>query len=308
MNEILFLKSPLREQIWGSKYFQDKAHLTKDDKLYGEYWTLSGYENFSSIITNGEFKDWELNKLFKEHKELFNNSKLDKFPILIKLIATSSPLSVQVHPDDEYAKRENDLGKVESWLIIDSNNSEIVYGHNAKDKNEFIKKVKNNEFKDLLSYHNVKRGMFIPVEAGTIHALGKDLVLLEVQQSSNVTYRLYDYDRLDKNGNKRELHLDKAIDVVKVPDSKSIKDIDYLDSKEDIELWNNEYFNIKLCNVIDELDLVNDNDYLMVTVCDGEINVLDKKIGFGESFIITSKCKEISLKGNGKILLVKSNK
>ena len=307
MSEVLFLKSPLREQIWGSRYFQDVIHLSDDNLLYGEYWTLSGYENFSSIITNGDYKGYTLDKLFKEHKELFNNSNLDKFPILIKLIATSSPLSVQVHPDDEYAKRENDLGKVESWLIIDSKDSSIVYGHNAKTKDEFISKVKNNDFKDLLKYHNVKRGMFIPVEAGTIHALGKDLVLLEVQQSSNVTYRLYDYDRLDKNGKKRELHLDKAIDVTKVPDDQEIKKCNYLDGS-DYNLWNNEYFNIELKVIDKELTIINNNDYLMVTVCDGEVETLNEKIGFGKSFIITSLCKELTLKGYGKILVVKSNK
>lgn len=291
MNEILFLNSPLKKLIWGS-----------------EYWTLSGYENNSSVITNGEFKDYPLDKLFKEHKELFNNSNLDKFPILIKLIRTFSPLSVQVHPNDEYAKRENDLGKVESWLIVDSKDSEIVYGHNAKTKDEFISKVRNNEFKDLLSYHKVNEGMFIPVDAGTIHALGKDLVLLEVQQSSNVTYRLYDYDRVDSNGNKRELHLDKAIDVVKVPDKLEIDNTNNLKLNYDKELWNNEYFNVRIANVNNEAVINNQNDYLLVTVCSGTISINDSTINFGDSFIITSNAKKVVLKGNGKILITKSNK
>ena len=231
-DKILFLESPLREMIWGGKYFRDVLGLTKEDKDFGEYWTISGYASYPSVIKNGLYQGYTLDKLYKEHHELFSTSDSVEFPILVKLIATSADLSVQIHPDDEYAKRDNDLGKTESWLILSSDNGRIVYGHNAKTKEELESKARSNDF-SFLDYYEVKKGNFIKVPSGTIHALGKGLVLLEVQQSSNLTYRLYDYDRKDKNGNKRELHLDKALDVIKVPNKVVIDNIDYLDSRDD---------------------------------------------------------------------------
>ena len=129
---VLLLKSPLREMIWGGKYFKNVLSLTDEDKDFGEYWTISGYSSYPSIIKNGKYQGLSLDKLYKEHPELFLGSKAEEFPILVKLIATSADLSVQVHPDDEYAKRDNDLGKTESWLILSSDKGRIVYGHNAK--------------------------------------------------------------------------------------------------------------------------------------------------------------------------------
>ncbi|MBP5551357.1 MAG: mannose-6-phosphate isomerase [Bacilli bacterium] len=305
-DKVIFLNSPLREMIWGGNYFKDVLNLAKDDKDYGEYWTISGYSSFPSIIKNGKYQGVSLDKLYKEHHELFANSNSDEFPILVKMIATSADLSVQVHPDDEYAKKDNDLGKTESWLIINSNNGKIVYGHNQKDKESLEKMARSGDF-SFLKYHNVKRGNFVPVPAGTIHALGKGLVLLEVQQSSNLTYRLYDYNRKDKNGNLRELHLDKSLDVIKVPNDLTIDDTDYLDSRDDVELWNNEYFNIKLVNVPRKIRFMNkEHKYYLCTVASGLFRYEDMIISVGESFIVTSLAETEEIVGKGKLLIVES--
>ena len=305
---VLFLNSPLREMIWGGKYFKDVLHLTDEDKDFGEFWTISGYSNFPSIIKNGEFKGLTLDEVYKNHHELFASSTSKEFPILVKLIATSQDLSVQVHPDDEYAKRDNDLGKTESWLILSSNKGKIVYGHSAKTKEELVEKSKNNDF-SYLDYYDVKKGNFIKVPSGTIHALGKGLVLLEVQQSSNLTYRLYDYDRLDKNGKKRELHLDKALDVIKVPNKVLVDNTNYLDSRDDFILWDNDYFNIKLVNVRRKIRFINnEKKYYLCTVASGAFKYMDNNLKVGESFIVTSLCENVEISGKGRLLVVESYK
>lgn len=305
-DKILLLDSPLREMIWGGKYFQKVLGIAKDDKDYGEYWTISGYSSFPSVIKNGKYQGMSLDNLYKEHHELFKNSESLEFPILVKLIATSADLSVQIHPDDEYAKRDNDLGKTESWLFLASDRGRIVYGHNAQTKDELVAKARSNDF-SFLDYYDVKRGNFVKVPAGTIHALGKNLVLLEVQQSSNLTYRLYDYDRLDKNGNKRELHLDKALDVIKVPNKCEIDNMNYLDTRDDVILWDNEYFNIKLVNVRRRIKFINNEEkYYLCTVALGYFKYDGEILKVGESFIVTSKAKEEEIQGKGRLLIVES--
>ena len=305
-DKILFLESPLREMIWGGKYFKNVLGLAKDDKNYGEYWSISGYSSLPSIIKNGKYQGMALDKLYKENHELFSNSTSVDFPILVKLIATSADLSVQVHPDDEYAKRDNDLGKTESWLIISSDYGKIVYGHTAKTKEELVNMARSNDF-SFLKYHDVKKGMFVKVPSGTIHALGKGLVLLEVQQSSNLTYRLYDYDRLGLDGKKRELHLDKALDVIKVPDNLVIDDVDYIDSRDDFTLWDNEYFNIRLVNVRRKIRFLNDDHkYYLCTVARGYFKYDGIVVKTGESFIVTSKAVDEVITGKGKLLIVES--
>ena len=303
---VLLLKSPLREMIWGGKYFKNVLSLTDEDKDFGEYWTISGYSSYPSIIKNGKYQGLSLDKLYKEHPELFLGSKAEEFPILVKLIATSADLSVQVHPDDEYAKRDNDLGKTESWLILSSDKGRIVYGHNAKTKEELETNVRNNDFSNL-DYYDVHRGNFIKVPSGTIHALGKNLVLLEVQQSSNLTYRLYDYDRVDKNGKKRELHLDKSLDVIKAPDVVKLDETNYLDGRDDYVLWDNEFFNIKLINVRRKIIFNNhEHKYFLCTVAAGYFKYEDEILKVGESFIITSKALDEEIHGKGKLLIVES--
>ncbi|TPB32722.1 mannose-6-phosphate isomerase, partial [Burkholderia pseudomallei] len=152
--------------------------------------------------------------LWSNHKELFGNMPGDKFPLLTKILDANDNLSVQVHPDNEYAKEnENgELGKTECWYIIDcDDDAEMIFGHNAKSKEELEYMISNNKWSDLLKRVKVNKGDFFYVPSGTIHALCKGTLVLETQQNSDTTYRVYDYDRVDSNGNKRELHVDKSI-------------------------------------------------------------------------------------------------
>lgn len=305
MEKVLLLSAPLKEVIWGGNYFKDVLKVTNSDEKIGEMWSCSAHKNGQSIIKNGRFKGQTLDYVYKNHKDLFNNSTLDEFPILVKLIATSDKLSVQVHPDDKYAKEnENQFGKTEGWLILDANkDSSIIVSHNAKNKEELIKYIENDDYDNLLKQVNVKKGEFYPINSGTIHALGKDIVLLEIQQSSDVTYRFYDYHRKDKDGNERPLHVKKAIEVT------SFEQYDF-DVKncftQDIDvLWDNKYFTVKYQEVNEQYILENDS-YRIITVIDGNVCVEGNNISKGESFIVTSQAKEIELLGNAKIVITNS--
>lgn len=305
MERVLLLSAPLKEVIWGGNYFKDVLKVTNSNEKIGEMWSCSAHKNGQSIIKNGFYEGKTLDFVYKNHKELFNNSTLDEFPILVKLIATSDKLSVQVHPDDKYAKEnENQYGKTEGWLILEANeDSSIIVSHNAKDKEELIKYIENDDYDNLLKQVNVKKGEFYPISSGTIHALGKDIVLLEIQQSSDVTYRFYDYHRKDKDGNERPLHVKKAIEVTNFDQYDfNVKNC----FTQDIDvLWDNEYFIVKYQEVNEQCILRNDS-YCIITVIDGSVCVEDNKVSKGDSFIVTSQAKEIKLLGNAKIVITNS--
>ena len=305
MEKILLLSAPLIEVIWGGNYFKDVLNVTTSDEKIGEMWSCSAHKNGQFIIKNGCFKEKTLEYVYKNHKELFDNSSLDEFPILVKLIATTDKLSVQVHPNDEYARiNENQYGKTEGWLILEAkDDSSIIVSHNAKDKEELIKYIENDDYDNLLKQVKVKKGEFYPISSGTIYALGKDIVLLEIQQSSDVTYRFYDYHRKDKDGNERPLHVEKAIEVTTFDQYDfNVKNC----YTQDIDvLWDNQYFKVKYQEVKEKYILEN-NSYCIVTVIDGNIFVDDNKITKGESFIVTSNAKEIELLGNAKIVITNS--
>lgn len=306
MEKILILSAPLKEVIWGGNYFKNELKVTESDSKIGEMWSCSAHKNGPSYILNGPFANLTLSEVFKSHKELFNNSSLEEFPILVKLIATSDKLSVQVHPDDEYAKvNENQYGKTEGWLILDcKKDSSIIVSHNAKNKEELVRYIENDDYDNLLKKVTVKPGEFYPINSGTIHALGKDIVLLEIQQSSDVTYRFYDYHRKDKNGNERELHVKKAIEVTSFENYDfNVKNCFENDEK---LLWDNKYFKVEYETINTSFTLNNVNNYCIVTVIDGQIEVEGNLINKGASFIVTSMSDKVNLKGNGKIVITYS--
>ena len=216
--KILKLTPAIKDYIWGgTRLSKEFDYVTFTDRQ-AEAWVLSCHSAGECVIENGDFKGRTLSDVLKnEGKDYLgkNCERFEEFPILIKLIDALDNLSVQVHPDDEYALRvEGEYGKTEAWYIVDcEDGAEIIYGF-KKDitKEEFRKSIEDNT---LLAYVNrvqVKMGDIYFIEAGTLHAICKGILLAEVQQNSNTTYRVYDYGRL-QNGKPRELHVDKAIDV-----------------------------------------------------------------------------------------------
>ena len=304
MSKILLLNGPLKERIWGSNYFKNSLKITEDDTLFGELWSCSGHQEGNSIIINGEFNGQTLDTVFKEHPELFNYSQYDKFPILVKLIATSDKLSVQVHPNDDYAlKNENEFGKTEGWLIVEKGPlSKIVCGHNAKNQQELINFINEDQYDKLLKEVDVEVGDFIPIYPGTIHAIGKDLVIVEIQQSSDVTYRFFDYHRKDKNGMERQLHVKQAIEVTTY--NQNDVHIDNIHKLAKNLVWDNEYFTVKKLTVNGTKQIINNtNKAIIATVFDGSLNVENHPLYLGESFIILSETNIVDICGEGIILI-----
>lgn len=221
MNQPIFLEPVFQERIWGGTKLRELFQYDIPSENTGECWAISAHPNGQSIVSNGAYQGLKLGELWSTHPELFRSSS-PVFPLLTKLLDASEDLSVQVHPDDEYAgKHENgELGKTECWYIVDAEpGAEIIYGHEAATKDELVRMIREGEWDNLLTRVPVKAGDFFYVPSGTVHALGKGIVVLETQQSSDTTYRVYDYERRDAQGNLRDLHLDKAIDVTTVPQS-----------------------------------------------------------------------------------------
>lgn len=208
---IFKLKAPVKDYIWGGTKLRDEYGKESDCEIIAESWELSCHYDGLSIIDGMNIP---LVEYLAKHPETMgeNCCKFDDFPILIKLIDARDNLSVQVHPNEKYAQEhENEHGKTEMWYVIDCEpNSSIIYGFKEKiSKKEFRQAIENNTLLDKLNIVPVHKGDVFMIKAGTLHAIGKSCLIAEVQQSSNVTYRVYDY------GRPRELHIEKALDVTK---------------------------------------------------------------------------------------------
>ena len=218
-----FLLSPVgKNYIWGGSRLNDDFSKNIELTPLAETWECSTHPDGFSIVANGKNKGKTLKsvlQMFPEYLGRFANTD-GELPILIKLIDAKEDLSVQVHPDDEYAgKNENEqLGKTEAWYILDTeDNSKLVYGLNNSISKEMLSTcAQNGEIEKYLQKISVKKNDVFMIKPGTIHAIGAGILLAEIQENSNLTYRLYDYNRTDKNGKKRALHIEKAVDVASV--------------------------------------------------------------------------------------------
>lgn len=223
--EILFLKPVLKHNIWGGTRLRTDFGYPEEGNDIGECWGIAAHPNGACTVREGVFAGKSLSELWKKEPWLFGNVDMDRFPLLIKIIDAKDDLSIQVHPDDAYAKvNENgSFGKTECWYIMDCpEEASLVIGHNAKSKEELAVMIHEGRWSELIREIPVKKGDFIQIEPGTVHAVKGGLMILETQQNSDITYRVYDYDRLT-DGKPRELHVEKSIDVITVP-AKSVED------------------------------------------------------------------------------------
>lgn len=216
--EILKLQPYGKDYFWGGTRLRDEYRKKIDLTPLAETWECSVHPDGSSKIDSGEFKGQTLAEVLKRHSEYLGTKvKNSEFPILVKFIDAKKDLSVQVHPDDEYAKKyEKDNGKTEMWYVIDAEeDASIIYGFRHKVTEEALRKaVETGVLEKYLQKVNVHKGDVYYVPAGTVHGIGAGILIAEIQESSNVTYRVFDYERVDKNGRKRELHFAKAVQVM----------------------------------------------------------------------------------------------
>lgn len=220
MTEPMFLKPVFQEKIWGGDRLNTVYGYDIPSDHTGECWAISAHKHGPATVINGPYKGMTLDEVWDKHREAFGNAEGDVFPLLTKILDAKKDLSVQVHPDDAYAEEhEHELGKTECWYILAADEgAQMYYGHHANSREELAEMIENHEWDKLLRKVPVKPGDFLYVPSGTIHAIGAGIMVLETQQSSDTTYRLYDFDRVDATtGQKRELHVKQSIDVTNVP-------------------------------------------------------------------------------------------
>lgn len=216
---ILKLKPSCKEYLWGGRKLIEEFGKEFAGEKLAETWELSCHKNGPSMILNGEFAGKTLQEYVEENgKEVLgkNCEKFDNFPILIKFIDAKDNLSIQVHPDNAYALREEgQYGKTEMWYVVDAEPSAFLYYgfSRAVSKEEFAERIRSHTLLEVLNQVPVKKGDVFFIEAGTIHAIGKGILIAEIQQNSDVTYRVYDYGRVGADHKPRELHIEQAVEV-----------------------------------------------------------------------------------------------
>lgn len=216
------LEPAKKSAIWGGRKLIEEFGKGFDGENLAETWELSAHPDGLSVIASGEDVGLTLPEYIEKYGKGIlgaNCEKFEDFPILIKLIDAKSKLSVQVHPDDAYARKyENQYGKTEMWYVVeDEPGAKLCYGCKREvSKDEFRKHIADNTLDEVMNMVPVKQGDVFFIEAGTIHAIGGGIVVVEIQQNSNVTYRVYDYGRVGADGKPRELHIEKALDVAKL--------------------------------------------------------------------------------------------
>lgn len=271
----LFLQPVFQERIWGGRALTEEFGYEIPSDQTGECWAISAHPNGPSTIQNGPHKGMTLDQLWREHPQLFGSPKEKVFPLLTKILDANMDLSVQVHPDDSYANtHENgELGKTECWYIIDcKEGADLIFGHTAQSKDELTRQISDGKWNELLRRVPIKPGDFFFVPSGTIHALCEGTLVLETQQSSDTTYRVYDYDRRDADGNLRELHLKKAIDVTTVP-HQDFTELPKVEERETCRITTfveSSFFSVYKWEVHGKSSFSFNDHYLLLSVINGE--------------------------------------
>lgn len=308
MGHILKMQPVLKEMIWGGNKLKDVFGYEIPSDHTGEAWAISAHKNGDCTIENTEYAGKTLSWLFENHRELFGGIEGEEFPLLVKIIDAKNDLSVQVHPNDEYAKiNENSLGKTECWFVLQADEgTKMVMGHHAKTKDEFVKAIEEDDYDHLLNSFEIKEGDFFYIPSGTLHAICSGSLIYEAQQSSDITYRVYDYHRKDKDGNERQLHVQQSIDVTNVP-----ADIDQNKEFEKIQLTNgtkttfvtSEFFTVDSYEIAGKNKVENDAPFQLVSVISGEGKLNDIEVKKGDHFVICSDQKEVVFDGTMHIMI-----
>ena len=314
------LEAPLKDYLWGGTRLKDEyGKKTNLDKV-AESWELACHKDGKSKIVNGEaaglfLEDW----LAGQDKSVLgtNAASFPYFPLLIKLIDAKGDLSVQVHPDNDYAMRvEGEYGKTEMWYIVDCEpGASLLYGFKEKiSKEEFERRIADNTLLEVCNRVPVKKGDVFFIDSGTLHAIGKGILICEIQQNSNTTYRIYDYGRVGKDGKPRELHVKKAIDVTKLePPTKpttALAKIDIMPGLDMKLLAECEYFTAYHATLKGEASLkAGSESFQTFTVLSGSLKLTsgDTVLDFykGESVFIPAGLGIYTLTGDATFILSK---
>ncbi len=310
---IMKLDAPCKDYLWGGTRLRDEYGKKSDKDKLAESWELSCHKDGQSVIANGEYSGKTLTEYIDINSKSVlgsNCERFEYFPILIKLIDAKDNLSVQVHPDNEYAMRvEGEYGKTEMWYIVDcEEGAELLYGFKKEiSREEFAERIKNNTLLEVTNNVPVHKGDVFFIDAGTLHAIGKGILIAEIQQNSNTTYRIYDYGRVGADGKPRELHVEKACEVTKLtppvrptkPMGDKVQNEGYCSTL----LATSEYFNVNKLEIIDKAEIDVTSDSFVSLLClDGKFEIGDISLSKGESCFIPAGYGIVDIRGKGQII------
>ncbi len=304
--EIVKLYPECKDNIWGGVKLKEKYGKQTDKEPVAESWELSFHKDGPTRLENGA----TLKETASENDLGKNCKGFPFFPMLAKLIDAKQDLSVQVHPSDAYAlKNENSFGKTEMWYIVEAEQGAGIYLGFKRDvtKAEYEEAIKNHTLTDLLNFFEVKAGECYFIPSGTIHAIGSGCLICEIQQNSNLTYRVYDYGRKDKNGNERELHVDKALKVT------SLEKYEYtplaIPTAQGELLGLSRYFTTTAVGVSGEKKLFADKNTFKCMMCVGGKGKIDgKDVTLGDSWFVPAGCGEVLLQGDMQLIVAEVRK
>lgn len=304
---ILFLNPVFKQMIWGgSRLGSDWPYQIPGDDT-GECWAVSAHPNGDCTVREGIYEGYTLSELWARHPELFGELNYDRFPLLTKIIDVKSDISIQVHPDDAYAKTNENgsLGKTECWYVLDCReDSTLVVGHHAKNRQELEDMICQGRWSEFIREIPVKKGDFIQMDAGTVHSAKGGIMLLETQQNSDITYRIYDYDRLI-DGKPRQLHVAKSIDVITAP-AKSVEEsvIRAVEMpKNRMNLMSScDYYKVWKLETAQSFSFEQEYPFLIMSVIEGKGLINGQMIHKGDHFILPCGYGTAELQGEMQII------
>lgn len=308
----------LKDKIWGGQKLKTLLNKTSDLPNIGESWEISDVEGDTSVVANGALKGQTLKQIQETYKEdliglqnyrVFGN----KFPLLIKFIDAKQDLSIQLHPNDELAaKRHNSFGKTEMWYVMQADEgSNLIVGFNQKmDAETYLSHLESKTLTEILNFDKVKVGDTYFIEVGRVHAIGAGVVVAEIQQTSDITYRVYDWDRVDDEGNERELHNDLAIDAIDFEMEDNFR-VSYEKAKnQSNKMVSCPYFTTSYLDVDSTLKKENNHDSFLIYMCvEGEAQITTdsgtETIKKGETILLPAAVKNYEITSeNAKLLEV----
>ncbi|OEJ98946.1 mannose-6-phosphate isomerase [Flavivirga aquatica] len=319
MNNTLYpikFKPILKDKIWGGRKLNNLLNKESDLPNIGESWEISDVEGDTSIVSNGSLKGQSLKYLLENLKDDligYKNYKIfgDKFPLLIKFIDAKKDLSIQLHPNDKLAaKRHNSFGKTEMWYVMQADqNSNLIVGFNQEVTTDlYLKHLEEKTLTEILNFDKVNAGDTYFIGVGRVHAIGAGVMLAEIQQTSDVTYRVYDWDRVDDAGNERELHNDLAIDAIdfNMPDDFKVNYSKVKNQSND--MISCPYFTTSYLEITENIKKENSQDSFLIYICvDGEAEIIANGISeylkTGETILLPAGIKQYEINSEKATLL-----
>lgn len=318
MNQLLKFKPILKDKIWGGEKLIKLLNKKSTRKDIGESWEISDVEGDTSVVLNGNLKGKSLKELISEHKAALVGEKVyqhfgEKFPLLIKFIDAKEALSIQLHPNDALAKkRHNSFGKTEMWYVMQADEkANLIVGFKKEvTPKEYVQHLKSKTLLDILNVDEVKKGDVYFIPTGRVHAIGAGVLLAEIQQTSDITYRVYDWDRPNPDGTFRELHTEEAIDAIDYSVKKTYKSEYSKQQNTSKEIVTCPYFTTNVLPIKGTISINHNNkDSFVIYMCvagsvEFQYENKTEKLHFGETILVPASIKTILISSEEKAELL----